>query len=584
MAGVEETTYAATTPVTRSLLVPALLAVLASPSWACVVPGDATLYHGASFVLNDGRGTTATALLENDGRIVATGTLEEIARRPEAAGATRVDLRGACVVPGLQDAHGHLEGYGASLDEVDLVGVATYEALIERVAAAAAKSPAGTWIRGRGWDQNLWEGGEFPQHADLSAATPAHPVFLERVDGHAALVNEKALALAKLDGVLGLEPKVQGGRVFLDAEGRATGVLLDAATRLVESVIPKPSSAVLRQRFLAAQQKLLSVGLTCVHDMGTSRPMLALLQDLRASGDLALRVVAYLETSGELDKKALAGFPMAPDPRDVLSVPGVKIYADGALGSRGAALLEPYSDSPSDRGLLILTEEELATRLTLVTRAGLQPAVHAIGDRANRIVLDCYERLSIAVPGFRDLRPRIEHAQVVAPKDWPRFPALGVVPSMQPTHATSDAPWVVARLGPERARGAYAWRALSPQLGRLAFGSDFPVESPDPLQGLFAARTRVKADGKPDEALLPDQRLDGAAALAGFTSGAAWAARQDDRRGRLLPGYACDLTVLGVDPTSCAPADLLKDAVRMTVVNGRVVYRASEKKPDARGG
>jgi predicted amidohydrolase YtcJ len=318
--------------------------------------------------------------------------------------------------------------------------------------------------------------------------------------------------------------------------------------------------------------------------MGTSRPMLALLQDLRASGDLSLRVVAYLETSGDLDKKSLAGFPMAPDPRDVLSVPGVKIYADGALGSRGAALLEPYSDAPTDRGLLILTEEELSTRLALVTRAGLQPAVHAIGDRANRIVLDCYERLSIAVPGFRDLRPRIEHAQVVAPKDWQRFPALGVVPSMQPTHATSDMAWVVARLGPERARGAYAWRGRAPARRRRARGRAIPGGQPDPLHGLYAARTRAKADGRQDEALLPEQRLDGAAALAGFTSGAAWAARQDDRRGKLLPGYACDLTVLGVDPTSCAPAELLADAVRMTVGNGRVVWRAPAKKPDARGG
>jgi len=558
------------------------LAVLAGFASPAIV--GSTLYHGGHLVLNDGRGGTARALLEKDGLVVATGTLEELAARPDAQGATRIDLRGTVAVPGLEDAHGHLEGYGASLQQLDLTGVPTFQALVERVRDVAKTLPEGTWIRGRGWDQNLWEGGKFPHHLLLSLATPKHPVFLERVDGHAALVNEAALAAARLNGVIDPPPRIQGGRVFLDDDRRATGMLLDAATSLVEKAIPKPTNEVLRERFLAAQEKLLAYGLTCVHDMGTSPAMLALLQDLRARGELRLRVVAYLDGMGELDKKSLAGFPKAPDPKDMLSVPGVKLYADGALGSRGAALLDPYSDAPGENGLMLLAEEQLAERLALLARAGLQPAVHAIGDRANRVVLDAYERLAVAVPGFRDLRPRIEHAQVVAPKDWPRFPALGVVPSMQPTHATSDMAWVEARLGPERTRGAYAWRALAPELGRLAFGSDFPVESPNPLGGLFAARTRTKVGGKPEDALLPEQRLDGAAALAGFTSGPAWAARQDDRRGRLLPGYACDLTVLGVDPTTCDPAELLKDSVRMTVINGVVVWRAAPANAAARGG
>ncbi len=545
----------------------------------------ATLYYDGHFVLNDGRGGTATALLERDGFVVAAGTLEKLAARPDAADAVRVDLNGAYAVPGLQDAHGHLEGYANALEELDLYGVPSYAELVERVTAAAAKLPEGTWVRGRGWDQNLWEGREFPDNLLLSTATPKHPVFLTRVDGHAALCNEAALALAGLDGVLDPEPKVQGGRVFRDEEFHATGILLDAATELVEKVCPKPAPDVARRRFLAAQEKLLAFGLTCVHDMGMSRATLKLLQDLHSRGELKVRVVAYLDGMRDFsDSKSLVGFPIAPDARDMLSVPGVKLYADGALGSRGAALLEPYSDAPGETGLLILPEQQLAERLNTVARAGLQPAVHAIGDRANRIVLNAYERLSIAVPGFRDLRPRIEHAQVVAPKDWARFPALGVVPSMQPTHATSDMAWVVQRLGPERANGAYAWRALAPELGRLAFGSDFPVESPDPLEGLFAARTRTKAGGKADEVLLPEQRLDGAAALAGFTSGAAWAARQDERRGRLLPGYACDLTVLGVDPTTCEPARLLEDHVRFVVINGAVVWRAPNRAPGTRDG
>jgi hypothetical protein len=558
--------------VPRSLL--ALLALLAVAPGFARAAAEATLYHGGRFVLNDERGGSAEALLERDGVIVATGTYAALSARPDAAGARHVDLQGGCAVPGLQDAHAHLEGYAASLEQVDLTGLKSFEVVVARIAARAQELPEGAWVRGRGWDQNLWETGEFPHHASLSAATPRHPVYLERVDGHAAIVNALALKIAGLDRAVDPDREASGGRVYADAENRPTGVLLDAATALVERHIEKPTSAELERRFRIAQDRLVAVGLTCVHDMGTSRPMLDVLLRLREKGELKLRVVAYLDGQGTLDKKTLAGFPLAPDPREWIAVPGVKLYADGALGSRGAALLEPYSDAPLERGLLVTSEPELARRLSLLAELGLQPAVHAIGDRANRIVLDAYARLTVAVPSFRGLRPRIEHAQVVAPKDWERFPALDVVPSMQPTHATSDMAWVVDRLGPERTKGAYAWRALAPEVGRLAFGSDFPVESPDPLQGLYAARTRTKAGAANAQPLLPEQRLDGAAALAGFTSGAAWAARQDRRRGQLVAGYACDITVLGVDPTTCDPAELLTDRVRMTIVNGRTVYVA----------
>ncbi len=553
-----------------------LIAVAALASATAVTAQSASvLFHGGRIRTNDPKAPICEALIAKDGRVVATGTLAEMEARPESSGATRIDLAGATAVPGLQDAHGHLESYGRSLEEVDLRGLTTYEALVARVKEAAQRTKEGTWILGRGWDQNLWPETEFPHHFLLSTATPKHPVFLERVDGHAALVNAKALALAKLDGVLDPAPRVQGGRVFLDEARHASGVLLDSAVEIVKKVIPPPDADTAARRFLAAQEKLLAAGLTCVHDMGTSRATLDLLVALRERGELELRVVAYFDASGDLKPPALAGLPMAPDALDMLSVPGAKLMSDGALGSRGAALLEDYSDAPGERGLLIFPEDELHARLAQISRAGLQPAVHAIGDRANRIVLDAFVRLRVAVPGFGDLRPRIEHAQVVAPKDWPRFPELGVIPSMQPTHATSDMAWVHARLGDERTRGAYAWRALAPELGRLAFGSDFPVESVDPLRGLYAARTRqaVEMDDG-GKALWGDQRLDGAAALWGFTSGAAFAAFQEDRRGRLMPGFGCDLTVLTVDPVVCEPGDLLGARVVMTVVNGRVVWRA----------
>jgi predicted amidohydrolase YtcJ len=535
-----------------------------------------TLFYGGHILTNDGRGTVVDALLAVDGRVIAVGTLAQLETRPQAREAARVDLKGASVVPGLQDAHGSLEAFGSALEDVDLTGTKSYEEVIARVRTRAATLKPGTWILGRGWDQNQWAMAAMPHHFMLSNAVPDHPVLLAHADGHAALVNEAALAVAKLDGLLDPEPKIQGGRVLLDETKHATGVLYDAAVELVSRAIPESDLETRTRRFLSVQEKLLALGLTAVHDMGTSRSMLGLLLSLRSKGKLALRVVCYVDGQGEMKKDSFSGLPLPPDERDILCVAGVRLQADGALGSRGAALIDDYSDAPKERGLLLFTEEELNTRIAAIARAGLQPAVHAVGDRANRMVLDAYERVGIAVPGLRDLRPRVEHAQVVSPKDWPRFPQLGVVPSMQPSSAISDMPWVQARLGAERTRGAYAWRALAPQLGRLAFGSDFPLENPDPLRGLYAARTRqsLAVQNPSDQvAFVPEQRLDGNAALVGFTSGAAYACHQEDRRGRLVPGFACDMTVLDVDPTTCEPSALLKARILMTVVNGRVVWR-----------
>ncbi len=533
-----------------------------------------TLFHGGRILLNDGKGTAVQALLARAGKIVAVGALAEVEGFPEAKDAVRVDLAGATAVPGLQDAHGHLVSYGASLVNVDLRGCASFEEVIARVVERAGHEKEGAWILGRGWDQNLWPEKTFPRHAKLSEKTPKNPVFLTRVDGHAAIANRLALAAAKLDHEFVDEPRIQGGRLLLDGEGRPTGVLVDQAMDLVQKNIPDPGRAATEARILGAQEKLLPYGLTCVHDMGTTRVQLDILEDLRARGKLRLRVVAYLAGTDDLTDEMLKGLPLAPDEKDLLCCPGVKLIADGALGSRGAALLEDYSDAPGERGLLILDEKQLSTKVALCQSHGLQPAIHAIGDRANRLVLDIFETLMTVYPNARELRPRIEHAQIVSLKDWPRFPALGVIPSMQPVHAISDMPWAVDRLGKERARRAYAWRALAPELRPLAFGSDFPVESPDPLPGLYAARMRSNPAGGPDATLSADQRLDGASALAGFTSGAAYACHQENRRGRLLPGFACDLTVLSVDPVACDPAALLSAHVAMTVINGEIVWRA----------
>lgn len=545
-------------------------------STAPSVPGAkrATLYRGGTIELNDGKGTTAEALLSLDGWVIAVGTVEKLRRLPDGKQAIEVDIRGQTAVPGLQDAHGHMGLFGASLESVDLRGCASFDELVARVAERAAHAREGAWILGQGWDQDLWPDKAFPVHTLLSDATHANPVYLVRVDEHAALVNRAAMVAAKLDKVHRAEPQVTGGRVLMDRDMRPTGVLVDRGMDLVQKLIPKPTRGQIETRILAAQEKLLPLGLTCVHDMGVTRQELDVYEKLRASGQLRLRIVAYLAGTEELTDEMVAGLPLAPDERDMLSCPGVKLIADGALGSRGAALLLDYADAPGERGHMILDTAALSARIALCQKYGLQPAVHAIGDLANRTVLNVYQTLLTVYPEAIELRPRVEHAQVVSLRDWARFPGLGVIPSMQPVHAVSDAPWAIDRLGRDRARGAYAWRALAPELGRLAFGSDFPVESPDPLAGLFAARMRSSPGDAPDKVLPADQSLDGIAALAGFTSGAAYAAHQDERRGRLLPGYATDMTVLTIDPVTCAASDLTKAKVTMTVINGEVVWRA----------
>jgi len=535
---------------------------------------DATLVYDGRIYLGAPDWRAVDALLVHDGRVVAAGGVKRLEAMAQGKSLRTLKLGGAVALPGLQDAHGHLEGLGAALESVDLRGVASYDALIDLVAAQAARQPPGTWVEGRGWDQNLWPDPAFPDHAALSARVPDHPVLLTRVDGHAALVNAAALHVAGLDGEGVAEDVVAGGRVLVDERGRATGVLIDAAVELVSGHLPAPSDAVRVRRILRAQERLLAVGLTAVHDMGVDLATVLLLEQLRAEGRLRLRVVAYLSGNDRLTPQMLEGFPLPPDHGDVLAVAGVKLYADGALGSRGAALLEDYADDPGDRGLTLLTQEQLRDRLAVCAAAGMQPAIHAIGDRANRMVLDAIEEQERRTPAFAALRPRVEHAQVVAPADWSRFAALGVVPSMQPTHCTSDMPWAPQRLGPGRLAGAYAWRRLAPDPAVLAFGSDFPVEAPDPLPGLWAAVTRRGTDGRPGPRGYPDadQRLDLRAALGAFTAGAARAAHQEGRRGRLAPGYACDLTVLDMDPLTDGAEALLHAHVSMTVINGEVVF------------
>jgi hypothetical protein len=527
--------------------------------------------YGAKIYTGAPRWETVEALLVREGRVVRAGSRAELARQAGPA-ARSVDLGGGVALPGLADAHGHLSSLGAALENVDLTSCASYAELIERVRARAERAAPGSWILGRGWDQTRWSPSEFPHHAALSAAVGDHPVLLTRVDGHAALANQLALERAGL-ARLGLrEDQVAGGRVLLGSDGMPTGVFIDNAIDLLRGVLAEPTREELRGRLLAAQAHLLALGLTAVHDMGVSPRELELLRELQRAGRWHLRVIAYLSGDRPWNPSDLAPIPrvqaLQSDARARVLLAGVKLYADGALGSRGAALLEPYADEPGTRGLLVQEPASLAERLRACARDRLQPATHAIGDRANRLVLDLYGDWLLREAGALELRPRIEHAQVVHPRDWSRFEALGVVASMQPTHATSDMRWAEARLGSERLAGAYAWRELGLASGLLALGSDFPVESADPLLGLYAARTRTDALGEPSGGWLAEQRLSAAEALSGYTLGAARAARLERELGGLRAGCAADLTLLDFDPLECDAAELLNAHARQVWIAG----------------
>ncbi len=520
----------------------------------CAAPKADLILRGGVVVTLDDAMPRATAVAVRGERILAVGDDDQI--DPWRGDGTRViELRGATVTPGLIDAHAHIESLGRSLEILDLRGALSAEEIAARVAIAAGASSG--WILGRGWDQNDWQGGAqaaFPTRESLDRAAPGRPVLLTRIDGHAAWASSEALRLA---GVGPGTPDPPGGRILRDAaSGEPTGILIDEAMPLVERHVPLPDETTRERRILAAIRRCVAVGLTGVHDMGVDEGGYRILRRLAERGALALRVYV-VGAPGEAAR--LLGTPIATSP--YLARRAVKLYADGALGSRGAALQEGYFDDPGNRGLLLATRERISALARRALDGGWQLAVHAIGDRANRVVLDALEE---AVGARRDHRFRVEHAQVVDPADRARFARLGVIASMQPAHWTSDSPWAPARLGPERMRGAYAWRSLGAAGAGLAFGSDFPVEEPDPRLGLHAAVTRV------------GESLDRTEALRAFTAGAAWASFDEARLGRIRPGLLADLTVLGGD-YMVAPADTIPHMpVRYTIVGGKIVHAGGD--------
>jgi predicted amidohydrolase YtcJ len=466
-------------------------------------------------------------------------------------------------VPGLVDGHCHLYGLGKALEEISLRGVGSVEAAATQVAEAARGRAPGEWIEGRGWDQNLWTPKEFPGHAALDAAAPQNPVALRRIDGHALWVNAAALKAA---GITRQTAAPAGGTIVKDRKGEPTGVLIDAAMALVGGKIPEPTPEVIRRRILLAAKAATAAGIAGVHEMGIPDEVVTEYRALAAAGELPLRVWALLQGSPAM-VESLASRTADRDPggesRFVLG--GVKLYADGALGSRGAALLEPYDDDPGNRGLVVTPREVLARAAEQAARGGWQLAVHAIGDRGNRDVLDAFAAAGVTA----DRRFRIEHAQVVAPEDFRRFAQLGVIASMQPTHATSDMPWAEARVGKRRIAGAYAWRTMLEAGAHVLGGSDFPVEEVPIVLSLYAATTRMDREGQPPGGWLPEQKLSLDEALRMFTVEPAYASFRERSHGRIAPGHVADVTVFDRE---LRVESLLDTQVDMTIVGGAVVF------------
>ena len=506
------------------------------------------------------------ALLIDDGKVVATGSHAELSKR--ANDATVIDGMGRTLLPGLIDAHGHVMGLGAMTLQADLTGTTSLDEALGEVKAFAVAHADSAWVLGRGWNQVTWKLGRFPTAKELDSVVADRPALLRRIDGHAAWANTAAMKLAGIDKST-QDPN--GGRIERDADGNPSGVFVDGAIELFEGKVPPPTSAQTTQALTEALRQMASLGLTGVADAGIDRQTFALYKRFADEGRLSARIYAMIgDTTEDFDAISKEG-PLIGYGHDFLSVRSVKLYADGALGSRGAALLAAYSDDSKNTGLLFNTPDALTAKIAKALGQGYQVCVHAIGDKGNREVLDSFAAAYQKVGG-KELRNRIEHAQVVALSDIPRFVDLNLIASMQPTHATSDMNMAEDRIGAERIKGAYAWRRFLKQGTRIAGGSDFPVESANPFFGLHAAVTRQDHEGHPPGGWYPDQAMTVTEALRAFTLDAAYAAHQETTLGTLEPGKWADFILVDQDIFTTDPKKIWSTQVLETWVGGKRVY------------
>jgi hypothetical protein len=530
---------------------------------------DTVIDNANGYTLNaKGELVQFSALAFDDkGRIIAVGASAEVAAK--AKNARRIDAQGRTVLPGLIDAHGHVFGLGQQLTQLDLFRTTSLEQATRAIGEYARANPGHAWIRGRGWNQENWKLGRFPTAAELDAVVSDRPVWLERVDGHAGWANSQTLKLA---GITRSTPDPVGGKIIRDANGEATGVLVDAAQELVVKVLPQQTEAEGRVVLDRALQEIARVGITSVHDAGIGVFEDRLYRAYADGGKLTARVYAMIGgTDKDFDALAKNG-PLKDYGQGMYALRSVKLYSDGALGSRGAALIKPYSDEPHSHGLLFYKKEQMDAMMTKAMRKGYQVNVHAIGDAGNHQLLDIYQK-EVAATKSGAQRHRIEHAQVVTLDDIPRFKTLGIIPSMQPTHATSDKNMAETRVGPERIKGAYAWRSFLHQGSRIACGSDFPVEAPNPFYGIHAAVTRQDAQGQPVAGWYPNQAMSLKEAFRCFTLDAAYAGHQENTLGSLEVGKQADFIVIDQDLFKMPTYDIHKTGVLETWVGGKQVFK-----------
>ncbi len=533
--------------------------------------------------------SVAEAVAISGDRIVYVGSSGDVFKKYKARNI--LDLDGKPVYPGFIDAHVHLLGFGSSMMIVNLVGTASIEQIQQRIAERVKTSKPGTWIRGRGWDQNDWPRKEFPTYRDLDKVAPNNPVYLTRIDGHATWANKKVLEIASITSATEDPP---GGKIVRDKEGNPTGILIDNAQALISDFIPPASEEEVAEAIRRAVNKWPEYGITSVQDMGVGLKTIELYKKFIDEGRFPIRNYVAIGGEGEtLDYYREHGVEIGYG-NNHLTVRSIKLVADGALGSRGAALSEPYSDDPENRGLTRLSEKQIQAVAESAIVKGFQVCTHAIGDRANAYTLDAYEKAFKGESGQK-YRFRIEHAQTLAESDIPRFKKLGVIPSMQPTHCTSDMYWAEARLGPKRIRGAYAWRSLMKTGVIICGGSDVPVEDPNPILGFYAAITRQDAEGRPRDwrdvqqyfqlssqgivdtsafqnGWYGSEKMTREEALRAFTIWAAYGAFEEDLKGSIEAGKLADLVVLSKDIMTIEPRDIPATEVLMTFIGGKVAY------------
>lgn len=547
----------------RTLLAAALAAVAATSNAGTMIE------NANGYTLNaKGQLVKFKALAFDDqGKLVAVGSAKEVAAK--AKGFKRVDVQGKTVLPGMIDAHGHVFGLGEVATSADLYSPASLSAAQASIARFAAANPQRKWVIGKGWNQEIWKLGRFPTVAELDAVVGDRPAAMERIDGHAMWVNSKALEAA---GITRDTKDPEGGKIERDAQGNATGILVDTAMDYVYKILPKPTEAEARAMLDGALGILSSVGLTSVHDAGIDVGSDHLFREYADQGKLSTRVYAMIgDVGADFDQLSKAG-PLQTYGGDRYALSAVKLYSDGALGSRGAALVHPYSDAPHTRGLLFNTDAAIGAKIEKAMKAGYQVNVHAIGDAGNKQILDSFEKLGKQYP-LAPRRHRIEHAQVVQLSDIRRFKQLAIVPSMQPTHATSDQNMAEQRVGPQRIKGAYAWHTFLKQGSRIACGSDFPIESPNPLQGIHAAVTRQDMQNVPTGGWYKEQAMTLTEAFRCFTLDAAWAAHQEHAVGTLEKGKWADFIITDRDLFKVPAEEIGKIGVLETWVGGKQVFR-----------